>query len=100
MCLQRVRQQSTLGCCQAGTPSWRLAVAIWLCSTDPATTATFLSRYRPTVVDTFPNLYIRWEQFANDARGPLSNVRFFLSTFDAVHPGTIQRLLASSKRRF
>lgn len=31
---------------------------------DPATTATFLSRYRPTVVDTFPNLYIRWEQFA------------------------------------
>lgn len=67
---------------------------------DPATTATFLSRYRPTVVDTFPNLYIRWEQFANDPRGPLSNVRFFISTFDAVHPRTIQRLLAASKRWF
>lgn len=71
-----------------------------LFDTDPATTATFLSRYRPTVVDTFPNLYIRWEQFANDARGPLSNVRFFISTFDAVHPRTIQRLLAQSKRWF
>lgn len=67
---------------------------------DPATTATFLKRYRPTVVDTFPNAYIRWEQFANDADGPLSNVRFFISTFDAVHPRTIQRLLHASKRRF
>lgn len=71
-----------------------------LFETDPATTATFLSRYRPTVVDTFPNLYIRWEQFADDPRGPLSNVRFFISTFDAVHPRTIQRLLAASKRPF
>lgn len=67
---------------------------------DPVTTAKFLKRYRPTVVDTFPNVYIQWEQFANDADGPLSNVRFFISTFDAVHPRTIQRLLRASKRRF
>lgn len=67
---------------------------------DPMVTATFLSRYQPTVVDTFPNVYIRWEQFANDAGGPLANVRFFISTFDAVHPRTIQRLLAASRRRF
>ena len=70
-----------------------------LFESDPETTATFFKRYRPTVVDTFPNVYIRWEQFAHGADGPLSNVRFFISTFDAVHPRTIQRLLRASKRR-
>ena len=33
-------------------------VVTWLFESDPETTATFFKRYRPTVVDTFPNVYI------------------------------------------
>ena len=42
---------------------------------------------------------VRWEVLANDPRGPLSNVKYFSSTFDAIHPRTISRLLKSSERR-
>lgn len=66
---------------------------------DPRSAGALLAQRPPTLVETFPNVFIRWEHLADDARGPLANVRIFLSTFDAAHPRTIQRLLAASRRR-
>jgi acyl-coenzyme A synthetase/AMP-(fatty) acid ligase len=66
---------------------------------DPAAAATVLARHRPTLLETFPNVFLRWEQLADHPARPLANVRIFLSTFDAAHPRTIRRLLDASRRR-
>ena len=66
---------------------------------DPASAAELLARHRPTLVETFPNVFTRWEQLAEHPDGPLANVRIFLSTFDAAHPRTMRKMLASSRRR-
>ena len=66
---------------------------------DPASAGPLLSRYRPSLIETFPNVFLRWEALADDPAGPLSNVRIFLSTFDAAHPRTIRTMLAASHRR-
>ena len=66
---------------------------------DPASAAPLLSRYRPSLIETFPNVFLRWEPLADDPAGPLSNVRIFLSTFDAAHPRTIRTMLGASQRR-
>lgn len=66
---------------------------------DPQFAARLMARHRPTLVETFPNVFVRWEELAEDPRRPLANVRIFLSTFDAAHPRTIRRLLSASRRR-
>ncbi|SDY83214.1 AMP-binding enzyme [Modestobacter sp. DSM 44400] len=66
---------------------------------DPASAATLLARHRPTLIETFPNVFTRWEVLAEDPTGPLANVRIFLSTFDAAHPRTIHTMLRASSRR-
>lgn len=66
---------------------------------DPAAAATLLARYRPTLLETFPNVFAHWEQLADHPDRPLANVRIFLSTFDAAHPRTIRTLLAASRRK-
>ena len=66
---------------------------------DPVSAAELLARHRPTLLETFPNVFTRWEQLAEHPDGPLANVRIFLSTFDAAHPRTIRTMLASSQRR-
>lgn len=67
---------------------------------DPAAAAMLLARYRPTLLETFPNVFAHWEQLADHPDRPLANVRIFLSTFDAAHPRTIRRLLNASRRTF
>lgn len=67
---------------------------------DPASAARLLTRHRPTLVETFPNVFLAWERLAEHPGQPLANVRIFLSTFDAAHPRTIRRLLTASHRRF
>jgi acyl-coenzyme A synthetase/AMP-(fatty) acid ligase len=66
---------------------------------DTSSAAGLLARHRPTLLETFPNVFVRWEPLADDPRRPLGNVRIFLSTFDAAHPSTIRRLLTASRRR-
>lgn len=72
-----------------------------LAMVDPDTSSAgrLLARHRPTLVETFPNVFVHWEQLADDPRRPLGNVRIFVSTFDAAHPRTIRRLLSASRRR-
>lgn len=66
----------------------------------PERIGALFARTRPGYVETHPNTYIEWEELVDAPRGPLSNVRAFGGTFDALHPRTIQRMLAASRRRF
>ncbi|MEU0878271.1 AMP-binding protein [Lentzea sp. NPDC005914] len=66
---------------------------------DPASVGPLLARWRPGVVETHPNTFVLWEELADAPGAPLRNVRCFSSTFDAIHPRTVQRLLGASQRR-
>ncbi|KUO21721.1 class I adenylate-forming enzyme family protein [Streptomyces dysideae] len=66
---------------------------------DPATVGPLLVRHRPGIVETHPNTFVLWEELADAPGAPLSRVRSYGSTFDAIHPRTVRRLLDASKRR-
>lgn len=66
---------------------------------DPVKAAELFVAVRPGILEAHPNSYMAWEELADDPRGPLANVRLFSSTFDAIHPRTVRRLLHSSTRR-
>ncbi|MDQ2957694.1 MAG: acyl--CoA ligase [Actinomycetota bacterium] len=57
------------------------------------------ARLRPGILEAHPNSFMEWESLADDPRQPLANVKLFSSTFDAIHPRTVQRLLGASRRR-
>lgn len=66
---------------------------------SPEAAAEIFLRLRPGFLETHPNTFMEWEELADDPRGPLESVKYFSSTFDAIHPGTIKRLLDASGRR-
>ncbi|MFF7545929.1 class I adenylate-forming enzyme family protein [Streptomyces canus] len=66
---------------------------------DPAAVGPLLTRHRPGIVETHPNTFVLWEELADAPGAPLSRVRSYGSTFDAIHPRTVRRLLGASKRR-
>lgn len=66
---------------------------------DPEKTAELFARTRPGFLETHPNSFLEWEEIADDPRRPFANVKYFSSTFDAIHPGTMDRLLKASERR-
>jgi acyl-coenzyme A synthetase/AMP-(fatty) acid ligase len=74
------------------------AIAV-LVDSDPGRAADMFARLRPGVLEAHPNSFMEWEQLADDPRGPLANVKLFSSTFDAIHPRTVRRLLSASRRR-
>ncbi|WBB60972.1 class I adenylate-forming enzyme family protein [Streptomyces sp. WMMC500] len=65
---------------------------------EPAHTADLFARLRPGILEAHPNSFMSWEHLADDPRGPLANVKLFSSTFDAIHPRTVHRLLRASRR--
>ena len=66
---------------------------------DPGQVAEFFIKHRPGLVEALPNSFMAWEELADDPRKPFASVKYFSSTFDAIHPRTIHRLLESSERR-
>jgi acyl-coenzyme A synthetase/AMP-(fatty) acid ligase len=66
---------------------------------DPARAADLFARLRPGILEAHPNSFMSWEELADDPRRPLANVKLFSSTFDAIHPRTVHRLLHASTRR-
>ncbi|MEH0549447.1 class I adenylate-forming enzyme family protein [Streptomyces sp. B21-101] len=66
---------------------------------DPAAVRPLLVRHRPGIVETHPNTFVLWEELADAPGAPLSRVKSYGSTFDAIHPRTVRRLLGASKRR-
>lgn len=69
---------------------------IVLADNDPDRAAAMFAAHRPGVLETHPNSFLRWEPLADDPRRPLASVRYFSSTFDAIHPRTVRRMLAAS----
>lgn len=65
---------------------------------DPETVGDLFSQVPPGLIEAHPNTFLRWEVLADDPRGPLTNVKYFSSTFDAIHPRTVNRLLQASNR--
>ncbi|WP_164716217.1 AMP-binding protein [Streptomyces sp. WAC 06738] len=66
---------------------------------DPEEVAQFFVKNRPGLIEALPNSFLAWEGLVNDPRKPFASVKYFSSTFDAIHPRTVRRLLDSSKRR-
>jgi acyl-coenzyme A synthetase/AMP-(fatty) acid ligase len=60
--------------------------------------APILLRERPYVLETYPNVFTLWEELAGAAERPLSTVRFFFASFDALHSRTCRRILGGSRR--
>ena len=88
------RMYSALGVClERGFP------LLVLTDPDPQVAAPLLAEARPGILETFPNVYLSWEQLAQEPSRPLANVAYFVSTFDAVHPRSIKMLLHASERR-
>ncbi|TDC81872.1 AMP-binding protein [Actinomadura sp. 7K507] len=65
----------------------------------PDTVAGLFQEHRPGFVEALPNSLMEWEGVADDPRRPFASVKYFSSTFDAIHPRTMSRLLKSSARR-
>ncbi|GAA2097224.1 AMP-binding protein [Streptomyces albiaxialis] len=66
---------------------------------DPEHVADHFARFRPGIVEAHPNSFMDWEALADHPRRPFAGVRLFSSTFDALHPRTVRRLLGASSRR-
>ncbi|SFQ02975.1 Acyl-CoA synthetase (AMP-forming)/AMP-acid ligase II [Amycolatopsis arida] len=66
---------------------------------DPAATADLFAAHQPGILEAHPNTFVEWEVLADDPRGPLANVKYVSSTFDAIHPRTVRTLLGASRRR-
>ncbi|MGA5701771.1 class I adenylate-forming enzyme family protein [Peterkaempfera bronchialis] len=70
-----------------------------LADADPEHVADLFARLRPGILEAHPNSFKEWEELAQDPRRPLANVKLFSSTFDAIHPRTVQTMLNASRRR-
>ncbi|MFF4346882.1 class I adenylate-forming enzyme family protein [Streptomyces sp. NPDC001530] len=70
-----------------------------LADSDPAHVGDLFAQLRPGILEAHPNSFMKWEELADDPRRPLSNVKLYSSTFDAIHPRTVQRLLGATDRR-
>ncbi|MFE6778328.1 AMP-binding protein [Streptomyces sp. NPDC057702] len=68
----------------------------------PENAAAMMARVRPGLLETVPNVFIRWEEVAEKRPELFAGVRMFLSSFDAAHPRTINALLrvAAPKARY
>lgn len=73
--------------------------AVLMTETDSDTVVDVFRRNRPGLIEALPNSLIDWEPLAEDARRPFASVKYFSSTFDAIHPRTMSRLVRSSDRR-
>jgi acyl-coenzyme A synthetase/AMP-(fatty) acid ligase len=71
-----------------------------LALSDPSAEALVpaLERFRPTVMESVPNVYLLWEGVADHARRLFSKVRLYLNAFDAMHPRTVRAFLEASPR--
>ncbi|GAB2601877.1 AMP-binding protein [Streptomyces capparidis] len=65
---------------------------------EPEAVADLFLEHRPGFIEALPNSLMEWEGLADDPRRPFASVKYFSSTFDAIHPRTMSRLLKSSER--
>jgi acyl-coenzyme A synthetase/AMP-(fatty) acid ligase len=70
-----------------------------LADSDPENVVRMFQRHRPTMIESHPNTYMRWEELADHPADPFRDVRVYFNSFDAIHPRTIRTLLDASRRR-
>ena len=68
-------------------------------SAGPDEVAELFLEHKPGFLEVLPNSLMEWEGLADDSRKPFSSIKYFSTTFDAIHPRTISRLLNASQRR-
>ncbi|AXE88777.1 AMP-binding protein [Streptomyces sp. Go-475] len=83
----------------AGTLILEPRKAVIVADGDPAVAERVLSAHRPTTCEALPSTFTRWERLAQAPHNVFSDVRLYVSTFDAMHPPTIRTFLAASRRR-
>ena len=66
---------------------------------EPEAVAEQFLEHRPGFIEALPNSLMEWEGLTKDPRRPFASVKYFSSTFDAIHPRTMSQLLKSSTRR-
>ncbi|MEU1624288.1 AMP-binding protein [Streptomyces sp. NPDC020096] len=66
---------------------------------DPKSVGEIFTQVPPGFIEAHPNTFLRWEVLADDPGKPLANVKYFSSTFDAIHPRTVHTLLGASERK-
>ena len=103
-----IRKRETVALCMTFVHSrFYNALRVWLdhgnplviaVDWDPERIGPLFARTRPGYVETHPNTFIEWEELVDAPSDPLSSVRYFGGTFDAMHPRTIRRLLSASQR--
>ncbi|MFY1675608.1 AMP-binding protein [Streptomyces sp. WMMC905] len=71
---------------------------VFMDDASPKHVADVLVRHRPGVLETHPNSFLEWEAMLDDPRRPISNVKYFNSTFDAIHPSTMHKFLHATDR--
>lgn len=74
--------------------------AVIIADPSPATAERMFRQFRPNYLEALPATYIGWEELTDRPDNVFSDVRLFVSTFDAMHPPTVRRFLHASKRPF
>lgn len=65
---------------------------------DPARAEPVLRAYPPTILEGLPSTFTRWQPMATRPDNPFSDVRVYVSTYDAIHPPAVRAFLAASTR--
>lgn len=65
---------------------------------DVKLVADIFAEHKPGVIEAHPNTFVQWEELADDPRAPLEQLKYVSSTFDAIHPRTVVKLLGASRR--
>jgi acyl-coenzyme A synthetase/AMP-(fatty) acid ligase len=72
---------------------------VMMADDSPEHVASLFAWTRPGLIEAHPNTFLSWEGLDLDPRRPLANVLVFSSTFDAIHPRTVEAMLGVSHRR-
>ncbi|UCM88839.1 class I adenylate-forming enzyme family protein [Streptomyces marincola] len=65
---------------------------------DPQRAAELWAEHKPGFIESHPNSFMEWEALADHPLEPLANVKYFSTTFDAIHPSTMHKLLHATRR--
>ena len=60
---------------------------------EPDLAIEVLAEHRPTILETCPNIYQRWESLTDSHPQAFKRVRAYLNTFDAIHPPTVRKFM-------
>lgn len=66
---------------------------------DPAAAPAVLGAFRPTVMESMPDVFLRWEGLAEKTSSLFSSIRLYLNAFDAMHPRTVRAFLGAAPWR-